>query len=165
MFIGGRDHACRCVVVVSSASADRVASWPPCSLGILSGGAVPGPSARPALGHRGGEGTEGARERGATHFQTMTFSAGTYFALPTTTLHSARIALSGVGMRRTMPLADSLPSKLALRWIVYSTLDLPTSLTIGCRRNGRLMFVVERYLQAGQGRRGQRAARQSEHLA
>jgi hypothetical protein len=78
----------------------------------------------------------------------MTFSAGTYLALPTTTLHSTRTVLSGVGIRRMMPLADSLWSKLALRLIVYSTLDLPTSLTIGCRRNGRLMLVVERYLPA-----------------
>ena len=86
------------------------------------------------------------------------FSAGTYFAFPTTTLHSTFVVFSGVGMRRTIPFALSLASKFAFRLMVYSTLDLPTSLTMGWRRKGRLMLVVERYLSdARRGRRGQRA--------
>ena len=74
------------------------------------------------------------------------FSAGTYFAFPTTTLHSTFVVFSGVGILNTIPFALSLASKLALRLIVYSTLDFETSLTIGWRRKGRLMLVVERYL-------------------
>lgn len=98
-----------------------------------------------------------------THFQTTTFSAGAYFALPTATLHSTRVVLSGVGIRRTMPLALSLPSKLVRREIVYSTLDLPTSLTIVCNLNGRFMFVVERYLVI-RGRRQSRGTSEGARL-
>ena len=68
-----------------------------------------------------------------------------YLALPTWTLQSTLVVLSGVGMRRTMLLALSLGEKLALSCIVYSTLLLPTSSTIGWTLNGKLTFDVERY--------------------
>lgn len=83
----------------------------------------------------------------------ITFSPGTYFAFPTTTLHSTFVVFKGVGIRRTIPLAFSLASKLALRLMVYSTFDFPTSLTMGWRRKGRLMLVVERYLRGGRNER------------
>jgi len=77
----------------------------------------------------------------------MTFSPGTYFALPTPTLHSTLAALSGVGILMTTLVALSLGWNMALTCTVYSTRDLPISSTMGCTRNGRLMLDVERYLR------------------
>lgn len=42
------------------------------------------------------------------------FSAGTYLALPLATLQSTLIVLSGVGIRRTTLVADSLLLKFVL---------------------------------------------------
>lgn len=81
-----------------------------------------------------------------TYFHRITFSAGRYFALPMPTLTSAFVVLSGVGMRRTTLFAFSLPSKAARKWIVYSTRDFVGSVTCVCKRKGRLMLLVHRYL-------------------
>jgi len=76
----------------------------------------------------------------------MTFSPGTYFAFPTPTLVLTLVVLRGVGILRTTLLAFSFGSNAARKWIVYSTRDLVGSVTCVCRRKGRLMLDVERYL-------------------
>ena len=81
-----------------------------------------------------------------TYFQVMTFSAGTYFALPLATLQSTLVVLSGVGIRTTTFVADSLLLKLVLTVTTYETCVVPISLTVGMTRNGSLIFDVERYL-------------------
>ena len=63
---------------------------------------------------RSQQGTHGYRRREWTHFQMMTFSAGTYLALPMPTLQSTLVVLSGVGILMTTLLALSLGEKLAL---------------------------------------------------
>lgn len=55
---------------------------------------------------------QGERVRGegvekGTRFQTMTFSAGTYLALPNVTLQSTFAVLSGVGILMTTLFADN----------------------------------------------------------
>jgi len=110
--IGGRDHACRCVVRANSASAVKVHSCWPCMRGI---------------------------------FHKMWFSPGTYFALPTPTLHSTLVVLRGVGIFKTTLFAFSFASNVARNWIVYSTRDFVGSTTCAWRRKGRLMLDVERY--------------------
>lgn len=45
----------------------------------------------------------------------MTFSAGTYFALPMPTFAFTPVVLSGVGIRKTTLFALSLGSKVARR--------------------------------------------------
>lgn len=82
------------------------------------------------------------------HFQMITFSAGTYFAFPTPTFVATFVVFNGVGIRSTTLLALSFGSKAARRWIVYSTRDFVGSVTCVCRRKGRLMLVVERYLRS-----------------
>lgn len=77
----------------------------------------------------------------------MTFSAGTYFAFPIWTLHDTFVVFNGVGILNITLLALSFGSKFALRWTVYSTLDLVGSTTWVWSLKGRLMFVVERYLE------------------
>lgn len=81
----------------------------------------------------------------STHFQMMKFSAGLYFAFPTPTFASAFVVFNGVGILSTTLLAFNFGSKLARRWIVYSTRDFVGSVTCVCNRKGRLMFDVERY--------------------
>ena len=81
-----------------------------------------------------------------THFHTIMFSAGTYFAFPTPTLLFTLVVFNGVGILNTTLLAFSLGSNDARRWMVYSTRDLVGSVTWVCSRNGRLIFVVDRYL-------------------
>lgn len=56
-----------------------------------------------------------------THFQMITFSAGTYFALPTPTLLETFVVFSGVGILKTTLFAFNLGSNAARRWMVYST--------------------------------------------
>jgi hypothetical protein len=75
----------------------------------------------------------------------MKFSAGLYFAFPTPTFASAFVVFNGVGILSTTLLAFNFGSKLARRWIVYSTRDFVGSVTCVCSRKGRLMFDVERY--------------------
>ena len=55
------------------------------------------------------------------HFHTTTFSSGTYFAFPVATLQSTVVVLSGVGIRRTIFVAESLGPKLVLTVTVYDT--------------------------------------------
>jgi hypothetical protein len=81
-----------------------------------------------------------------TYFQTTTFSPGTYFALPLATWQSTAVVFSGVGMRRTTFVADSLLLKLALTVTAYETCVVPISVTVGITRRGSLTFEVERYL-------------------
>ena len=83
---------------------------------------------------------------GWTYFQTIIFSAGTYLAFPMGTFTCAPVVFSGVGIRKTTLLALSLPSKLALRCIVYSTRDLDGSVTCVWSLNGKLILDVDRYL-------------------
>lgn len=59
----------------------------------------------------------------------MTFSPGTYFALPIPTLLLTPVVFSGVGILNTTLLAFNLESKAARRWMVYSTRDLEGSTT------------------------------------
>lgn len=47
-----------------------------------------------------------------------------------------------------MLFALSFGGKFPRIWIVYSTFDFETSVTIGVSLNGRLMFLVDRYLRA-----------------
>lgn len=77
----------------------------------------------------------------------MMFSAGTYLAFPICTLQLTDVVFSGVGIRSTTSFALSFGSKLAFRCIAYSTRDLEGSTTCVCSLNGRLMLVVERYLE------------------
>lgn len=56
------------------------------------------------------------------------------------------VVLSGVGIRRTTFVAESLLLKLALMVTTYDTWDVPISFTVGIIRNGNLTFDVERYL-------------------
>lgn len=83
---------------------------------------------------------------GRTYFQTIILSAAIYFALPKETLQSTLAVLSGVGIFKLTFVAASFEEKVVRICIVYSTLVLPTSSIIGCTLNGRLTFVVERYL-------------------
>jgi len=85
--------------------------------------------------------------KGKTHFHTITFSAGTYFAFPVATLQSADVVFNGVGIRRTMLVAESLLPKLALTVTVYCTCVVPISVTDGIILRGSLTFEVERYLK------------------
>lgn len=85
--------------------------------------------------------------KGKTHFHTITFSAGAYFAFPVATLQSADVAFNGVGIRRTMLVAESLLPKLALTVTVYCTCVVPISVTDGMTFKGNLTFEVERYLE------------------
>lgn len=85
-----------------------------------------------------------------THFQTTTFSPGTYLAFPFTTLQSTVVVFNGVGMRRTTFVAESLLLKFAFKVIVYETCVVPTSVTVAITRSGNLTFEVERYLHTGQ---------------
>ena len=85
-----------------------------------------------------------------THFQMMKFSPGTYFAFPEPTLLWTLVVFKGVGILRITLFALSLGSKLARRWIVYSTRDLVGSVTCVWSRKGRFMLDVERYLKKPQ---------------
>lgn len=80
------------------------------------------------------------------HFQMTSLSAGTYLALPVATLQSTLVVLSGVGIRRTTFVADSLASKLVFTITMYVTCEVPISLTVGMILNGSFTFDVERYL-------------------
>lgn len=133
--MGGRAHACRLVVAVSSAIAVSVHSAPPCRRGIL--GRRSPRQERVRL-----QGGRGAR----TYFQMITFSSGTYFPLPVAHLTSTVVVFSGVGIRRTMSVALSLLLNVVRTATVYSTLDRPCSTTIGWIRRGRFTLVVDRYL-------------------
>lgn len=79
------------------------------------------------------------------------FSAGTYFALPIWTLQLTDVVFSGVGIRKTTSFAFSFGSKFAFRCIEYSTRDFVGSTTCVCSLNGKLMLVVERYLNIVKG--------------
>ena len=81
-----------------------------------------------------------------TYFHIMTFSAGTYFALPFATLQSTLVVLSGVGIRTTTFVAESLLLKFVLTVTTYDTCVVPISLTVGMTRNGNFTFEVDRYL-------------------
>ena len=85
------------------------------------------------------------------YFQTITFSAGTYLAFPVATLQSTVVVLSGVGIRRTIFVAESLLLKFVFTVTVYCTCVVPTSVTEGMMRNGSLTFEVERYLNVTEG--------------
>ena len=76
----------------------------------------------------------------------ITFSAGTYFALPFGTLQSTVVVFKGVGMRRMTFVALNLALKLAFTVTMYETAVVPFSVIVGRIRNGRLTLVVERYL-------------------
>jgi hypothetical protein len=76
----------------------------------------------------------------------MTFSAGSYFAFPLGTLHSTVVVFRGVGIRRETSVALSFESKTALTVIVYETLAVPFSTTVGRTLMGKFMDEVERYL-------------------
>ena len=65
------------------------------------------------------------------YFQTIAFSAGTYFALPAVTRVLILAVLSGVGILITTLLAYNFGEKFAFTVIRYSTRDLPISLTTG----------------------------------
>ena len=79
-----------------------------------------------------------------THFQTTTFSAGTYFALPLGTLQSTLVVFNGVGIRITTLVADNLVLKVVLTVMSYETCDVPISFTVGMTLSGSLTFDVER---------------------
>lgn len=81
-----------------------------------------------------------------TYFHTTTFSAGTYFAFPLATLQSTEVVFKGVGIRKTMLVADSLLLKFALMVIIYVTCVVPISVTVAITRSGSFTFDVERYL-------------------
>lgn len=74
------------------------------------------------------------------------FSAGTYLALPLGTLQSTLVVLSGVGIRITTLVAESLLLKSAFTLTIYDTCVVPISLTVGITRSGNLTFLVDRYL-------------------
>ena len=59
------------------------------------------------------------------------------------------VVFSGVGIRRTTFVAESLLLKFALTVIVYETCVVPISVTVGMMRRGSLTLDVERYLEAG----------------
>ena len=82
----------------------------------------------------------------STHFQMITFSAGSYFAFPIRALLSTTVVLRGVGIRRVTSVALSLESNTAFTVTVYDTLDEPFSTTVGKTRIGKLTDDVERYL-------------------
>lgn len=81
-----------------------------------------------------------------TYFHTTTFSAGTYLALPVATLESTLVVFSGVGIRITTLVAESLFPKLVFTVTMYDTCDVPISLTVGITLNGSLTLDVDRYL-------------------
>jgi len=83
----------------------------------------------------------------STYFHTTTFSAGTYFALPLCTLQSTEVVFSGVGIRRTTLVAESLLLKFVLTITLYVTWLVPISFTMGIILSGNLTFDVERYLE------------------
>ncbi len=89
-------------------------------------------------------------------FHTMLFSAGSYLALPCVQRSEMRAVLSGVGMRMTTLVANSLDPKLALTPMLYSTLVLPTSLTMAWILKGRLTFSVRGSASARTRRRAAR---------
>ena len=75
------------------------------------------------------------------YFQTMMFSAGTYFALPFRALQSTVIVLRGVGIWRMTLIALSLGLKLALTVTIYDTSLIPFPVMVGNVHRGRLIFV------------------------
>lgn len=81
----------------------------------------------------------------------MTFSAGSYLALPLGTLQSTVVAFKGVGIRNETSVALSFVSNTAFTVIAYETLDVPFSTTVGKTLIGRLTDVVERYLEWSAG--------------
>lgn len=87
-------------------------------------------------------------QKSATHFQTTTFSAGTYLAFPFGTLQSTVVVLSGVGIRTTTFVAESLLLKFVLTVTTYETDEVPISVTVGIILSGSLTFEVDRYLKA-----------------
>ncbi len=87
------------------------------------------------------------RRYSTTHFHTTTFSAGTYLAFPFATLQSTLMAFSGVGIRMTTLVADSLLLKLVFTVTTYDTCVVPISFTVGITRSGSLTLDVARYLQ------------------
>lgn len=80
------------------------------------------------------------------YFQTITFSAGTYFAFPFCTLQSTLVVFKGVGIRRTTLVADNLGLKFVRMLTIYDTWVVPISVTVGNTLSGKLMFEVDRYL-------------------
>ena len=78
------------------------------------------------------------------YFQTTTFSAGTYLALPLGALHSTLVVFSGVGILTTRLEAESFASKLVLIVTIYETPMVPISFTVARTLMGSFTFDVER---------------------
>lgn len=115
-------------------------SWPPWILGILRKHNLSQKNILPLP-------KEIKENKTKTHFQTTTFSAGTYFAFPVATWQSTFVVFNGVGILNTTFVALSLLLKFVLTVTSYDTLLVPISVTVGMTRRGSLTFDVARYLR------------------